>query len=268
MDGYILIHEITDGGIMANKKGLVSISFRSKSVEEIALAASEAGLEAIEWGGDVHVPHGDTEAAKNAAEICKKYGLSIPHYGSYYKMGYSDPAMFEGVLECARILGAPIIRVWAGLGIHPDTLPREDYERIVDDARRICDMAGDIIVATECHSDSITEHYEYALKLFEDVGRDNFKTFWQPNQHHGFEYDLLAAKALLPYTVGVHVFNWFGEKPDKYPLDRNPEKWQAYMEILKAKELNYMLEFMPDDKIETLPREAQALDTFIKEYLI
>ena len=121
---------------MSNLKGLVSISFRSKSVEEIAVAAKNAGVEAIEWGGDVHVPHGDLQAAKHAAEISKKYGLQCVHYGSYYKMGYSDPELFSDVLESAKILGVPIIRVWAGLGIHPDSLPREDYDRIVADAKR------------------------------------------------------------------------------------------------------------------------------------
>lgn len=252
---------------MANTKGLVSISFRSKSVEEIARAAWESGLEAVEWGGDVHVPHGDIEAAHYARETCKKYGLKIVHYGSYYKMGYSNPELFDAVLASAKALGAPTIRVWAGLGIHPDTLPKEDYKRIVEDAKRICDMAKGIIIATECHSDSITEHYEYAMKFFKDVDRENLKTFWQPNQHHGSEYDLLAAKALLPYVVGVHVFNWEGDKPEKYFLDRNIEKWKAYMEILKEKDLNYMLEFMPDDKIESLPRESATLDLFIKEYL-
>ena len=253
---------------MPNKKGLVSISFRSKSVEEIARAARVAGLEAIEWGGDVHAPHGDLDAARNAAEISKKYGLECVHYGSYYKIGYSDPELFSSVLESARVLGAPIIRVWAGLGIDPDTLPKEDYWRIVADARRICDMAGDIIIATECHNDTLTEHYRYALKFFGDVGRDNLKTLWQPNQHHGFEYDIEAVEALLPYVVGVHVFNWEGDKPDKYPLKENAEKWKAYMEILGQKQLNYMLEFMPDDNIESLSCEAEALDRFIKEFLI
>ena len=74
---------------MGNTKGLVSISFRSNSVEEIAKAAQSAGLEAIEWGGDVHVPHGDIAAARRAAEISAKYGLKTVHYGSYYKIGYS-----------------------------------------------------------------------------------------------------------------------------------------------------------------------------------
>lgn len=252
---------------MANKRGLVSISFRSKSVEEIAAAAKNAGVEAIEWGGDVHVPHGDAEAAKHAAEISKKYGLECVHYGSYYKMGYDAPELFDRALKSAKILGTPIIRVWAGLGIHPDTLPRKDYERIVNDARRICDLAGDIIIATECHSDSITEDYKYALQFLKDVDRDNMRTFWQPNQYRGFEYDLEALDALLPYIVGVHVFNWVGNKPDAYPLALGAEKWHRYMEKLSKNELGYMLEFMPDNKIETLPRETETLDRFIKEFL-
>ena len=39
------------------------------------------------------------------------------------------------------------------------------------------------------------------------------------------------------------------------------------MEILKARELSYMLEFMPDDKIESLSAEAESLDDFLKEFL-
>ena len=71
----------------------------------------------------------------------------------------------------------------------------------------------------------------------------------------------------MPHIVGVHVFNWVGDKPEKYPLRQNTENWKAYMEILGQIELNYMLEFMPDDKIDSLPREAETLDRFIKEYL-
>ena len=45
------------------KTSLTSISFRSKSVQEIAHLAHAAQLDAIEWGGDVHVKPGDKEAA-------------------------------------------------------------------------------------------------------------------------------------------------------------------------------------------------------------
>ena len=50
------------------KTGLVSVTFRQKSVEEIAALTAEAGLSGVEWGGDVHVPPGDREAARRAAQ--------------------------------------------------------------------------------------------------------------------------------------------------------------------------------------------------------
>lgn len=93
---------------MSNKKGLVSISFRQHSVEEVARAARDAGLKAIEWGGDVHVPHGDIEAARRAADVSRECGLSCTHYGSYYRIGYSDPELFSSVLESARVLGVSL----------------------------------------------------------------------------------------------------------------------------------------------------------------
>ena len=43
------------------KTGLCSVSFRKLTVEEIIAAVKDAGLDGIECGGDVHVPHGDVE---------------------------------------------------------------------------------------------------------------------------------------------------------------------------------------------------------------
>ena len=47
--------------------GLVSVSFRPLAGEEIIRLAKETGLAAVEWGGDVHVPAGDTARAKELA---------------------------------------------------------------------------------------------------------------------------------------------------------------------------------------------------------
>ena len=41
--------------------GLVSVTFRDKTPAEIVSEVKKAGLDAIEWGGDVHVPHGDVK---------------------------------------------------------------------------------------------------------------------------------------------------------------------------------------------------------------
>ena len=41
--------------------GLVSVSFRPYTPEDILKAMTKAGLNYIEWGGDVHAPAGDME---------------------------------------------------------------------------------------------------------------------------------------------------------------------------------------------------------------
>lgn len=48
--------------------GLVSISFRKETPQTLIRASREAGLEKIEWGGDVHVPVGDLARAKQVGE--------------------------------------------------------------------------------------------------------------------------------------------------------------------------------------------------------
>ena len=72
------------------KTGLVSITFRKKKPEEIVALAAKGGLEGIEWGGDVHVPHGDMAAAKNARLLTTGAGIEVAAYGSYYRVAHSE----------------------------------------------------------------------------------------------------------------------------------------------------------------------------------
>ena len=51
------------------KTGLVSISFRKKSIKEIIKASKECGLDCIEWGGDVHVPMGKIKLARDVSRL-------------------------------------------------------------------------------------------------------------------------------------------------------------------------------------------------------
>lgn len=247
---------------MNNKLGLVSISFRKHTPEEILGAVKDAGLDSVEWGGDVHSPHGDIETANAVKALSDAYGISIPEYGSYYAIGKSEPELFENVLESARALGTKIIRVWAGQGKPSDTYSSSEYEAAVADAQRICDMANDVTVALECHPNTLTDEYHTALQFLLDVGRDNLKMFWQPNQHRPLEYNLDAIRALLPYIVSVHVFSW--KRKERLPLAALKDYWQKYIELLSGKEINYMLEFMHDDNIETLKETAKTLKSWFK----
>jgi sugar phosphate isomerase/epimerase len=246
---------------MKNKTGIVSISFRKYTREEILAAASDAGLDAIEWGGDVHVPHGDLAIADEVAVKTKEAGLVTAEYGSYYSIGTSDAALFDDVLASARALGTSVIRVWPMMGVYSDTLDNETYENAVADAKRICAMAPDMTIAFECHPRSLTEEYHTALQLLRDVNMPNLKMLWQPNQHRPLEYNLDAIKALLPYIVGVHVFSW--KRKERLPLEEGEAQWREYISLLSEKELYYMLEFMHDDNIETLHHTADVLKSWL-----
>ncbi len=246
---------------MTYRTGLVSISFRKYSVEELIEASLAAGITAIEWGSDVHVPAGDVETAKKTAELCEKANITLPQYGSYYYLTY-DPESFAGVLECARALGTPLIRVWGGK-TPSDQLTVEKYDELVADARRICDMAKDRIICLECHKNSVTDEYHTALQFLKDVDRENLKMFWQPHQFRNLSYNLDALQALLPYIHSVHVFSWDREK--MYPLAWGQDAWLQYLDILKKAGIeNYMLEFMHDHRLESLNETANTLTKWLE----
>jgi hypothetical protein len=78
------------------------------------------------------------------------------------------------------------------------------------------------------------------------------------------EGSLEVARAYAPFAEHVHVFNWQPPKmsPQKHPLTEAVEDWRAYLAVLPPPRA-LLLEFMPDDRIESLPVEAEALRTII-----
>ena len=88
------------------KSGLVSITFRQLSPGDIIDLVKKAGLDGIEWGGDIHVPHGDIAKAEEVYSLTRDAGLDIPAYGSYYKVGESEQEglAFNDVLISAAAL--------------------------------------------------------------------------------------------------------------------------------------------------------------------
>ena len=245
-----------------SKCGLVSISFRKHTHEEILKACSDADLKYIEWGGDVHVPHGDVKIAERVKAMTDQYGLKIPEYGSYYVIGQSNPELFDGVLASARALGTSVIRVWPGQNTPSDSITSEQYDRYVSDAKRICTIAHDMTIALECHPNSLTDEYHHALAFIRDVDMPNLKTFWQPNQHRPLDYNLDAINALSPYIVSVHVFSWI--RKTRYPLSYCEDAWRKYIELLRGYDIYYMLEFMHDDSLQTLATTAKILKAWLE----
>ena len=57
--------------------GLVSITFRQLQPREIITLVQKSGLKGIEWGGDVHVPHGNLHAAREVGHMTREAGLTV-----------------------------------------------------------------------------------------------------------------------------------------------------------------------------------------------
>jgi len=245
-----------------DKTGLVSVSFRQNSCLEIAELCRKNSLSFIEWGGDIHCPAGDAKAAKEAAKLSETSGLCISSYGSYYRIGKNkdEGETFRSVLDSAENLGAPIIRIWAGDKSYSD-MTKEEYKECIRDARLVCSMAekSGKNVAFECHNWSLTDDYTSSQRTLSDIGCGNMKMYWQPNQFKTDEYNLEAIKALSEFITIVHVFNWKGD--EKLPLKSGAKLWKKYVGELEKSPLphKYLLEFMPNGKIDELPDEAEAL---------
>ncbi len=239
--------------------GLVSVSFRQATPETILTAAAKAGLRCIEWGGDVHVPPGDPERAQRVRQLTVDAGLRISSYGSYFRIGVNPVADFPAILETATTLGAPIVRLWA----YDRLLPAEDpqWSRVVKEAAEIAKMAAEakIQICLECHNGTLTEEYHSTLRFLQAVNQPNLGMYWQPNEQRDTDYNLEAAEALAPYTTCVHVFYWVKEQ--HHLLADGLSQWEKYRSIFAStgKDHPFLLEFMPDNRLESLPREAATL---------
>ena len=239
---------------MKFKAGLVSISFRDKTPEQIVKAVKDAGLEAIEWGSDVHATPDKAEAV---ATLCKKEGVSVCSYGSYFRLGVNSISELEQYIAAAKTLGTDIIRIWGYNKGYAD-MTKAEREFVISEGKKAADVAKNsgVTLCLECHNKTYTDCIEGALEIMSAVDSDSFQMYWQPNQFKSEQYNIEFAKALADKVKVVHAFNWEGK--EKYPLCDAIEIWKKYLAFFKEG-TPVLLEFMPDGRIESLETEAKAL---------
>lgn len=259
------------------RPGLVSISFRAHLARSVAAAAASAGLECIEWGGDIHVPHGDIAAAREVAGMTADYGLSVSAYGSYLRLGARnvDGATVAGapetpshrqVLDTAAALGAPLVRVWPGWKGSGDTSQAE-RTAIVLEALELAEAAGQagLKIAFEYHARTLTDTPDSARRLFAETRHPAVATLWQPTNGAEAEYCLDTLDIALPYLANVHVFHWGADSSHRFALAEGDARWRRYIARIReaGKNPDCLLEFVPGDDITLLPREAESLRRLI-----
>ena len=78
------------------RPGLCSVTLRALEPSAVVELAAAAGLEAIEWGGDVHVPPGDVDRAGQVRTLTEGAGLAVASYGSYLRCEGPAAAVEQG----------------------------------------------------------------------------------------------------------------------------------------------------------------------------
>ena len=248
------------------KTGLVSVSFRKLSLRQITGLAAEAGLDGIEWGGDVHVPHGELDVARDAARLTLDAGLDVASYGSYYRCAESEEAglSFAAVVDTARELGAPTIRVWPGRQGSADAEPAY-RAKVVDDLRNAGALAAEagMGLGIEFHSHSLTDTNASAQQLIAEVGHPNVRLYWQQSIGESHEYCCDGLAAILQCLANLHVFYYTstGDEREQRPLSEGEAVWADYLRLAASVpgERWAMLEFVRGETREQLLEDAATL---------
>ena len=253
------------------RTGLCSITHRQLKVEEVIDLAIACGLEGIEWGGDVHVPHGEITLAEKVLDATLGAGLLCPSYGSYYRVGKSenDGLRFETVLDTAEALGVPLIRIWAGDRNSQDATP-EYVDGVAAETQRIADiaLARGIGLAFEFHNGTLTNTPASCRALLEAVDRGSVGSYWQPIAGVSGSDNVAGLETVFPWLRNIHVFHWQrrdtpegGHAIERLPLAEGIEPWTRYLTALDSPEHEHWLylEFSMNDDPRQTVEDAGAL---------
>lgn len=259
------------------KTGLCSVSFREHSPEQIVELVAKAGLHAVEWASNCHVPEGDLATAERVARITNEAGLETSSYGSYYRVLDAEgaPVPFEPFLESAQALGTDTIRIWAGQD-PSDAVSDGLREKLVDQIRSATEAADKlgIRLGLEFHANTLSDSNYATQSLLDAVDHSNLFAYWQPVYWlTDPAYRIEGLKQLAPKVSNLHVFYWqfrpgrgdWGQSTDRRPLEEAVDDWRSYFEVpLDPSFQHYaLMEFVRDDDPEQFLRDAATLKSMV-----
>jgi 3-dehydroshikimate dehydratase len=244
------------------KTGLASVAFRQLKPAEIVKLVGKAGLDGIEWGGDIHVPSGDIKQANEVLKMTMDEGLEVSSYGSYYRLGCGreNKDGFDRILATAVQLKAPVIRVWAGNRASAEA-DEAYWNAVAEDAFNIAGLAqkSGVQVALEYHEDTLTDTPESACRLLREVNNSNLRSYWQTHMETSPAERLEELRDIAPWLVNVHIFSMVNNQ--RTELAEIAGEWKKYMEVIrKIDTVRYcMLEFVKDNSPQQFFKDAETL---------
>lgn len=244
-------------GEQRDRLGLVSVSFRNHSPREILQAASEATLSCVEWGSDVHAPAKDRNRLCEIATMQQEYGISCSSYGTYFRLGETPLQELPFYIDAAKTLGTDVLRLWCG-NRSGEAYEASERQTFFEECRKAAEIAAreQVVLCMECHKKTYTQIPKDALALMQTIRSPHFRMYWQPFQWQSVAENLKYAGMIAPYVRHIHVFQWKGDQ--RFSLSDGIDEWKQYLKFFPMPR-TLLLEFMPDDQITSLPKEANAL---------
>lgn len=248
-----------------NPLGIVSVTLRNQSVEELVQLCQTLGCDGIEWGSDVHVLADDLDRACEVAKICQQQNCTIFSYGSYYKLGQGKQIEqdFLPLLKAAQCLKTDTVRIWAGRTASKN-VDESTFLQVVQEAKQCASLASTMgmRVAFEYHRKSLTDCHESALHLLQAINMENCLIYWQPNPELTIQQNTEELQAILPYLCRVHVFYWQADNT-RLSLVEGTEAWKTWLPLI-PRDIPLLLEFVKDDAIKQLTQDFHTLQSWLK----
>lgn len=254
------------------KAGMCSTTFRRLDLRQVVDLAEQGGLEAIEWGGDVHVPHGDLATARYARSMTADAGLLVSSYGSYYRILDEEgrPDALEPVLDTALELGTNTVRIWPGARSSANA--DEAYMKIfMEQLRSSLDMAAEqgVRFALEFHVNTLADSNSAVYRLLLEMNHPALFVCWHPAYWVADRpYRLQGLEAMGSHVLNLHVFHClfkpfagtWGDNIERRPLAEAFSDWRRYFSVPLAEGDNYaLLEFVRNDDPKQFLEDAGTL---------
>lgn len=243
--------------------GLVSVTFRKLDVRSVLDLCVRAGLGAIEWGGDIHVPPDDIPAARKTAEMTRDAGIRTVSYGSYYRLGQPED-LFMRNLEAAEALDSGVIRIWAG-SRSPGSMTERERDALAEQLRVLREEAekAGITLAPEFHMNTLTGSLPSLKRLLLEI--PELRLYWQPRWDWPEEDRLEALDLIGDRLAHVHVFSWRIEdgKEIRLPLESGESMWRKVLTAV-PEDTCALLEFVRDDSPDCFLQDAAVLKNWLE----
>lgn len=210
------------------------------------------------------MPMGNTDAINEVNELNVKYGLRSLSYGSYYRVGDCDYSAFKDIVDTASAIGAKVIRVWLGK-VSGDKTDTEQFNKLVSEVQSLADIAKvkNLKIAFEFHNGTFNDNADNTVKFLSAVNRGNVGTYWQPLNNKDDENNLIK---VLPYLLGIHVFNW-DKFSRRHSLRFGIKKWKNYIEIAmeSSNQIPFIIEFVKGDKVKQFEKDVNTLKKLLND---